>query len=288
MAYLITGERGFIGSVLKKKLEESGVEVVGTSAENIDITQVDCFKKINKKITHVFHLAANVSVPDSWVSPVNFYQTNFLGLLNVLDFCAKHSAKLTFISSYLYGRVTQLPISEDFPTEAMNPYAHSKLLGEHLCDFYAKNFHVDIVVIRPFNIFGTGQSDKFLIPHIVNQALYADEIKVMDLLPRRDYLYVDDLVDALVCTLNSKSSLATYNIGYGTSWSVAEIIDIVQEIAGTNKPVISSKEVRINEINDVVADIQRAKNELGWEPKISFEAGIEKLIQFSMQSSKDS
>jgi len=147
-----------------------------------------------------------------------------------------------------------LPISEDDSAQPNNPYAHSKYLAEQACEFYSKEFGVNAVIIRPFNIYGIGQSDKFLIPHIIKQALEDKEIKVKDLTPRRDYVYLDDLMDVLMLTMESTKKFAVYNIGSGTSFSVEEIISSVQKILGANK-------------------------ELDWSPKTTFPEGIKKVIE---------
>ena len=135
------------------------------------------------------------------------------------------------------------------------------------------------VIIRPFNVYGMGQNEKFLIPYIIRQALEDKEIKVKDLTPRRDYIYLDDLIDALMLTVESTNKFAVYNIGSGISFSVEEIINSVQKIVGTNKKVVSENMVRKNEINDVVADIGRANKELGWSPKTNFYEGMKKVIE---------
>src|SRR6202011_2766469 len=106
----------------------------------------------------------------------------------------------TLVSSYMYGHPERLPIPEDHPLRASNPYSHSKLLAEQITRFYQESFGVPVTIVRPFNLYGPGQSEDFLIPTLIRQALAQDSnaIVVADLTPKRDYIYIDDVVDLLV------------------------------------------------------------------------------------------
>src|SRR5581483_1233335 len=152
------------------------------------------------QIDHVFHLAARTFVPSSWADPAPFYATNVMGTVNVAQLCRSQGASLTFMSSYMYGVPQVIPINEDHPLVAFNPYGHSKLLAEDVCRFYSRQFGINVAVVRPFNIFGPGQGPDFLIPTIIAQALSreASQISIADDRPRRDYLFVEDLVELLL------------------------------------------------------------------------------------------
>ena len=100
-------------------------------------------------VGHVFHLAAKTFVPDSWKNPHAFYQTNVMGAVNVLEHCRRHQASLTLISSYVYGQPQRLPIAEDHPLSAPNPYAHSKILAEEAARFYERSFELSLVIVAP-------------------------------------------------------------------------------------------------------------------------------------------
>ena len=181
------------------------------------------------------HLAAKTFVPESWHDPVSFYQVNVMGTANVLEFCRRQGCPLTLMSSYLYGPPQSQPINEDHPIDPNTPYNHSKALMESLGEFYTARFGLSVTVLRPFNIFGPGQRDEFLIPAIVRQSLdpAVEVIEVADLEPRRDYLYLDDLARAILATLTSTRTHAVYNIGSGRSYSVEQVIQTVQAAAGT-------------------------------------------------------
>ena len=276
---LLTGSSGFIGQALARRLISLGCEVVEFSSKQGDIADQYVLKKIDLTgISHVFHLAARTFVPDSWQNPEGFYHVNINGTLQVLELCRQNNIGLTFVSAYIYGTPKNLPISEEDQVEPNNPYAHSKYLAEQLCEYYAKDFGVRVNIIRPFNVYGKGQNNKFLIPHIIHQAMGSGKIIVKDISPKRDYIYIEDLLDAIILISKYNKGCTTFNIGSGYSVSVGQVIDIVQQIRGTTKEVISEKNVRRNEINDVVADISKANRELNWYPKYSIYHGLEEMI----------
>src|SRR5262249_23823638 len=180
-------------------------------------------------VDHVFHLAARSYVPDSWADPAGFLHTNVTGTARALDYCRANGAHLVFMSSYLYGTPKRLPIREDDPADPGNPYALSKFLAEQVCAFHAATLRVPVTVLRPFNIFGPGQRLEFLIPAIVEQVRRGGEIRVKDLAPRRDFVFVDDVVAALIGAIAKPGGYRVFNIGSGISHSVREVIDAVQK-----------------------------------------------------------
>lgn len=277
---LITGANGFIGTELTSMLKSKGYSILEFNSSDGDIASnnfVEYYKDV--KINHVFHLASQTYVPDSWINPLKFYKTSVLGTGQILELCRHEKIPLTFVSAYLYGQTEVLPIKESSKVNPNNPYAHSKYLAEDMCKFYSEYYDVKVTIARPFNIYGKKQKEMFLIPHIINQALTEDTIKVKDLLPKRDYIYITDLVNGLIKTLETKNKFSVYNFGSGIELSVAEIIKIIQDVIGTNKKVISEKKERSNEIMNVIADIECAKNDFGWMPKFSFKDGIEDTIK---------
>ena len=282
---LVTGSKGFIGKVLTKKLISQGYNVSEFDFDNGDITlksSLDNFKKLN--ISNVFHLAGKTFVPESWSDPWLFYQVNVMGTLTSLDFCRETGARLTYISSYLYGKPDYLPIDELHPVKVYNPYNHSKNVAEDICHFFRDNFHVDVIILRPFNAFGPGQQGQFIIPGIIKQVLdpRIKKIEVMDLRPKRDYIYIDDLVEAIVLSMNAPQGI--YNVGSGYSVSVEEIIKVVFELTGIRKPYFSKDVERPNEIFDLYADITKISKAFHWQPTTSFRNGISGCIQSYMQT----
>ncbi len=152
-------------------------------------------------------------------------------------------------------------------------------MAEELCKFYSEHYKVKVCIIRPFNIYGPAQDERFLIPELIGKFYGSDkEVKVKDLEPKRDYVYISDLVEALVLTLEVKEAFLILNIGSGYSLSVAEITEKIKSISGINKNITSANEKRANEIPDTVADIKLAFEKLGWKPKVSFEEGIGEIL----------
>lgn len=273
---LVTGATGFVGRHLTAALQSQGQVVRSHSSADGDI---GCCSLPMDGVSHVFHLAAKSYIPDSWRDSQSFYQTNVMGTVNVLEHCRRAGAALTLISSYVYGVPQCLPIAEDHPVEATNPYAHTKILAEDAARFYEQQFGVRLVIVRPFNIYGPGQRNSFLIPSIVRQVLDPATvvIRVKDLRPKRDYLYVEDALALFLATLRPGIS-GIYNLGSGRSASVAEVAQLVKDAAGSRKQVVSAEEPRPAEIMDMFADTSRAAKDLGWRPRTSLADGIAAVV----------
>ena len=272
---LVTGANGFIGKALCNRLtNDDKYSVIKFDIDDGDIADYDFS---NCKAKHVCHLAARTFVPQSWEQPYEYYNTNLLGTINILDYCRKNNASMTFISTYMYGAPRYLPIDENHPLEAHSIYNHTKLLAEEVCAFYSKHFDVPVTILRLFNVYGTGQGQDFLIPSIVKQALSNDKIEIMDTIPKRDFVYIDDVIDAICLTIGLEG-FNIYNIGNGVSYSVLDVINNICSAVGEKKQIIDKKQVRPNEVFDVIADISKIKTDLNWEPKTSFEEGIKKTV----------
>jgi nucleoside-diphosphate-sugar epimerase len=277
---LVTGATGFIGSALVTKLESMDFTVIRFSSIDGDIADVNFIEKYaDIKFLHVFHLASKTFVPDSWEDPKSFYKVSILGTINILQLCRIKKIPLTYVSAYLYGVPERLPIKEVHRVKPNNPYAHSKFLAEDLCRFYSDFHKVKVIIARPFNVYGKGQKGNFLIPLIIDQVLHKKAIKVKDLNPKRDYIYVDDLVRGLISTIHSNDKFSIFNFGSGGELSVYEIIQIIQNVAGTNKQIFSEDKERKNEVMSIVADIKKTEKHLNWMPIYSFKDGIEEILK---------
>ncbi len=276
---LVTGASGFLGRTLVHVLRVQGHQVFTLDRKDWDLTGPELFTRSGVHgPDHVFHLAARTFVPDSWVEPSEFMRVNFLGTLNVLENCRQAGASLTFVSAYLYGTPDRLPVREDAPLRPNNPYALSKCVAEEACDFYHRIHGIPVQVVRPFNIYGPDQPVKFLFPSLLSQILGdSGEIVVNDLEPRRDYIHVTDVANGISMTVK-RPGFGVFNLGSGVSVSVQEVLNRMQAMAGTRKPVRSMGARRNNELMDVYADISKAKAELGWTPKITLDQGIAMLL----------
>lgn len=280
MKILITGYSGFIGSYLQKRLESSAHELILADITNgVDICdwkQVAVFDDVDI----IVHLANLSFVPASYENPKRFYETNYLSTLNMLELCRLRNARMIFFSSYIYGHPEYQPIDEQHPVQAFNPYAQTKVICESLCQGYSRDFKVPITIFRPFNIYGVGQNPDFLIPSIIQQAR-TGKITVKDDRPKRDYIHVSDIVEAIVAAIETKQTtddLRTYNLGTGISFSVKEIVDLVRDLFNTEIDYLCTNEFRPNDVMDTVADISKIKNELHWSPAVSIREGLQKML----------
>ncbi len=275
-AILVTGAEGFVGKHLLEALLARGYDVQTHARKDGDISRCQL---PHRNVGHVFHLAAKAFVPDSWTDPRGFYETNVLGTANILEFCRRSNATLTLVSSYVYGPPQALPISESHPLRPFNPYSHSKIMAEQMAVYYHEQFGVQSVVVRPFNLYGPAQPDRFLIPTLIRQAISPDCecICIEDPRPRRDFLYIDDFVDLLLRTVERRS-FEIYNAGSGDSTAIQELVTAIAAITGATKPVRATGVVRRIEVMDVVADISKARRVLNWAPKTRLDEGLKRTI----------
>jgi GDP-4-dehydro-6-deoxy-D-mannose reductase len=274
---LVTGAGGFLGRSLTAALRAAGHHVTAVSRSDGDVSDPATWTRL-PAVDHVFHLAARCRVTESWDEPAAFLQVNVVGTTRALEFCRATGAHLVFASTPVYGRPQRLPVHEDDPAEPNSPYGLSKLLAERACSFCAASMNLPVTVLRIFNLFGPFQSEAFLIPWIVRQALGEKTIRIKDLAPRRDFIFIDDVVAALVGAMADPAGHRVFNIGSGVSYSVQEVIDTIQDLAGTRLPVVSEGTPRPNEILDIYADITRARDVLGWTPAHTLAQGLERVV----------
>ena len=274
---LVTGANGFIGRALVKRLLSLQINALGVSSRDGDISHEETWARFPRSQV-VVHLAAKTSVPASWESAPDFVQTNCLGTAHALTYCRKQGAKLIFISSYMYGNCGAQPISEKARVDTKNPYALTKQFCEELCRMYRENFAVDTRILRPFNVYGPGQGIEFLIPKILYEARTLGRVQVKDLEPRRDFVFVDDLTQAIVNLIHYDGLYFTFNIGTGKSNSALDVINLTQNLLGKSINVVNENIRRPGEIMDSIADISLAKQELDWFPRFSLADGISEMI----------
>jgi len=285
---LITGHNGFIGSALTAVLRERNeLEIVGISrSSNINLVNYKSIADL-PKMDKIVHLAGFVGVMSSWDNAFEAYQNNVIPTLNILKYASIHKTPLVHMSSYVYGTPKYLPIDEKHPVACNNPYAKSKRLAEMLCEAYAVDFGLPVTILRPFNIYGPGQSENSLIPDIIKQVVDKHVIQIKDLRPKRDYLYVDDLVLALVKVIHShQEGLQIYNLGFGKSHSVLEVIDTVVKLLDGKYRINCADEYRPNEIMDCFSNSRKFFEHFDWKPQTNLEEGIIKLLEFEKMRKK--
>lgn len=274
---LVTGAHGFIGGCLVPLLRAAGHRVTAVDLGAGDVADPATWSAFPAADV-VVHLAGQSVVPESWREPETFLRGNVLGALGALGYCRERGSALVFPSTYLYGAPESLPVAEGAPLHPASPYALSKKLAEDACAFYARHFDVPVTVLRPFNVYGPGQSKRFLIPWVVEQVKRGPEIHVLDLEPKRDYIHVDDLAEVMRLVVERPAPFRVLNVGTGESHSVAEVVALLQELAGTDYPVLSTEDRRRVEVLDCRADVSAAARELDWRPRITLREGLRQVL----------
>ncbi|MBI3294158.1 MAG: NAD(P)-dependent oxidoreductase [Deltaproteobacteria bacterium] len=277
---LVTGSEGFIGRALCRRLQAEEFEVHRFSRSlGHQILSEEAFRPFyDKPIGQVVHLAGESFIPTSWETPGPFYAMNTLGTQRVLDFCRRMGSRLIYFSSFVYGAPKYLPIDEEHPIAPLNPYTHSRWLAEELCEFYSQRFSVDSAILRPFNIYGPGQDERFLISQCVGQWKRGERVQVKSLTPRRDYLYLDDLVEATLLVIRNRELSGVFNIGSGQSYSVQEILTTLQELIGPTFTFECVNQERIDEVPETRSSSRLQTTGL-WNPRVSLREGLTRILR---------
>ncbi|MHB1105253.1 MAG: NAD-dependent epimerase/dehydratase family protein [Lutibacter sp.] len=275
---LITGAKGFVGAALLKLLMSKDYDLIETdSTKTNNLCDWEFVKNI-PKVDVIIHLAGKSFVPDSFTNPLSFYNNNIISTLNILEKAKKDGAKVIFFSTYVYGCPEYLPIDEEHKMNPKNPYTQSKIIGEELCKAYNRDFNIPVTIFRPFNIYGASQGVTFFIPTIINQ-LQNKEIHLNDSRPKRDFIYIDDVVAAVEKSINiNENSFNIYNLGTGVSTSVKNVLEMLVKLSNSKAKVVFSEIVRKGEVLDTIADITKIKKELNWHPKVTIEEGLQLCI----------
>lgn len=314
-AVLVTGGCGFIGSHLVEVLLGAGarVRVIGrynsrshrgllSSIENPnlevqlgDVADPWFVRTQTKGIDTVFHLAALIGIPYSYVAPEQYLRTNVHGTLAVLEAARSEGVRRVIhtSTSETYGSAQYVPIDERHPLVAQSPYAATKIAADKLAESYFLSFGLPVATLRPFNTFGPRQSMRAVIPSMMAQALFAPEISVGSLEPVRDMNYVSDTVSAFIGIAESDLSVGgTFNVGSGEGRHIGDILKLVQEATGTHKPVtITEDRIRPSgsEVDRLVCDYSLAASTFGYRPEQDFKQSLEKVRDYLASGSiKDS
>lgn len=282
MRVLITGINGFIGKHLANKLIQRGHIVLGLGRSNGGALNRAIVEKVTRNVEIVIHLAALTSHKDIEENKFEALETNLQGTKNVLDAFSKSKNAHKFLyasSGKVYGRIYRLPISEDHTTNPLGTLGKSKLIAEKLIDFYSGD-QKEFIIFRIFNVYGPGQRKNFLIPTILEQ-LNKKKMVLGDLEAKRDYIYIDDLINAFVLAIEKKGipGVSIYNICTGRSFSASQIVRKISKIKGIDIKIKSNPTlIRKDEEKDEYGSFEKAKNTFGWESKFSIEEGLKKMI----------
>ena len=278
MKIAITGANGFIGKNLIPflKIHKYEIILIDNYIRDKNINVNDSLDII-PDFDFLIHLASKNFVPESFEKPELFFANNINSTLTCLEITRKKKAKFIFISSYVYGTPIYLPIDEMHQVAPANPYSWSKLIGENLCESYFKDFGVPCLIIRPFNIYGNGQNEQFIIPSIINQSK-SGNIILNDPRPKRDFLNIKDFLTAILSIIKCDfNNFEIFNLGYGQSFSIQDIIDIIK-IEMPNVNVQYKNIERKGEVLDTICNANKFRNKFKWEPRINFSNEIIHLL----------
>jgi nucleoside-diphosphate-sugar epimerase len=290
---LITGFTGFLGSnlidVFSKKYKLIGITHKKKSKQKIIQIQKNIrnltINDIPNDIESIIHLAANSDIKFCNENPQKCYQTNVDGTLNMLELSRKLDTKFLFMStSHVYGYSKKLPISENHPTESTSIYATSKLVSEKICESYAKLYGLDIPIIRLFSTYGPFEPNYKVTSEIISQLLVNDTITLGNIYPKRDFVYVGDVIRAMDIIIKKSNGFNIFNVGTGKSYSILEISKMLSKLM--NKKLLlksNSTKIRNNEISNVVADCSKIKK-LGWMPKTTLLDGLKLTLNWHMHN----
>jgi len=305
---LVTGAGGFIGCALVEALVDAGAQVrtflrytsraetgllktlSKTTLNNIehvfgDLRDPDAVERAAEGIDLIFHLGALISIPYSYLHPVEVVQSNVIGALNVLQACRKHGCKLVHTStSEVYGSAQYVPIDEGHPLQGQSPYSASKIGADTLVESFYRSFGVQAVTVRPFNTYGPGQSARAVIPTIITQALAQDEIHLGNLDAKRDFTYVSDTAMGFLKAAQTLGVVGeTFNLGCGAEISIGELANLIIELVGRPvKIVVDQERLRPekSEVTRLLSDNSKAREILGWEPQVGFREGLSRTIDW--------
>ncbi len=312
---LVTGADGFIGSHLVERLVEADARVTALCLYNSfdslgwldrlpqavraqintvrgDVRDAAMIRRLVSRQDTVFHLAALIAIPHSYVAAQSYVDTNVIGTLNVLEAARDHDVRRVVhtSTSEVYGTAITVPISESHPLQGQSPYSASKIGADMLAESFARSHDLPVVILRPFNTFGPRQSERAVIPTILRQALdpQVKSIRVGDLSPIRDFTYVEDTADAFVAagTSNSVSYGVPYNAGSGKAITVKEVVELVLKLTDCTKPVVREIE-RLrptnSEVKELLADVTRFHKATGWKTQVDFVDGVTRTVAWWRQ-----
>lgn len=305
---LVTGSEGFIGSHLIERLVELGADVtalvqynsfnnwawIDTLDKNIknnihvitgDIREYDGMKRIIKGQDVVFHLAALIAIPYSYLSPMAYIRTNVEGTANVLEACREYDVqKIVHTStSETYGTALYVPIDEKHPMQGQSPYSASKIGADKIAESYYRSFNTPIATIRPFNTYGPRQSARAVIPTIISQILSGrTEIKLGSLTPTRDFNYVKDTAEAFIKIAESDKTIGeVINVGSNHEISIGDLVNKIIKLSKRNVSIVCDEDrlrPEKSEVNRLWADNNKIKQLTTWETQYSLDEGLAETI----------
>lgn len=306
---LVTGAGGFIGSQLVERLVAEGASVRAFVRYNSrgdagllrlapkeilqkiqivagDIRDTDAIHKAVEGSQVVFHLGALISIPYSYLHPLEVAEANVMGTLNVLMACNKLKVErlIHTSTSEVYGTALYVPIDEKHPLQGQSPYSASKIGADKLAESFYCAYNLPVVTVRPFNTYGPRQSTRAVIPTIITQALAKSVIRLGNLETTRDFTYVDDTVDGFVKAAETPNVEGkTMNLGTGSEIKIGALVEKIIHLTGSSAQIeVDSSRLRPtdSEVQRLLSNNALAATTIGWTPRNSFDAGLKKTIDW--------
>jgi NAD dependent epimerase/dehydratase len=304
---LVTGAGGFIGSHLVDALVELGADVtafVHYNARNDwgmleeraadhgdrvrvvlgDVTDASSVAAAVQEKEIVFHLAALIGIPYSYVAPGSYVNANVRGTLHVMEAC-RHAPVERVVhtsTSEVYGTAVYSPIDERHPLQAQSPYSASKIGADKIAEAYYCSFGLPVATLRPFNTFGPRQSARAVIPTLITQALTSDRVHLGSLAPVRDLTFVEDTVQAFLRMAEVDDAVGrVIHTGTGRGVTIGELATLVLARVNPDATIVADEErVRPeqSEVMHLVCDPTLAGKVLGWKPRVTLEEGLDRTI----------
>jgi NAD dependent epimerase/dehydratase len=304
---LVTGAGGFIGSHLTEALAERGANVRALVHYNAlglwgwldqsplkdrievvagDIADAGSVRQAMTGREVVFHLAALIAIPYSYVAPTSYVQANIHGTLNVLQAARELGTRriIHTSTSEVYGTARYVPIDENHPLQGQSPYSATKIGADKLAEAFYLSFGVPVVTVRPFNTFGPRQSARAVIPTIITQCLAGEGVRLGNLSPTRDLNYVANTVEGFIKAAESPTAVGrAINLGSGREISIGDLAHLIAHLMGRDIEIIGDEQrVRPvgSEVERLLADNRLAADLLGWTPLVSLEDGLAHTIEW--------
>ena len=305
MRFLVTGGAGFIGSNLVKRLLEKGysIRVLDNFATGLRENLTDFIKdieliegdirdfwtvvKATKGIDYIIHQAALPSIPRSIDNPLTTTEVNINGTLNILEAARFNSVQRIIYasSSSVYGDSPQMPKKEDMKPMPKSPYAITKLAGEEYCMSFYNLYGLETVALRYFNVFGPRQNPTSqysgVIPKFINMLKNKQNPTIFgNGKSSRDFTYIDNVVDATILAVEKEAAVGNIiNIACNKAYTLNDLVEKLNKIMDIKIPPIYRPE-KLGDIKHSLADISKAKNMLGYKPRIDFEEGLKRTIDW--------
>ena len=304
MKILLTGGAGFIGSHLLDRLLPRGDEVVvvddfndyydpevkreNVAGKKVEIVEADVRDTtaleplVARKPDAIVHLAARAGVRPSLEDPVLYSDVNVRGLLGLLELCRKHKVeRFVFASSSsVYGN-GPVPFSEDRDDLApVSPYGATKLIGEHYLQIYSRLHGMKVTCLRFFTAYGPRQRPDMAIHKFARRIDRGEEIPLFGKGDtRRDYTYIDDIIQGVVRAIDTPEEFAVYNLGESRTVKLGELVALLESALG-KKAKIRREPEQPGDVRETYADISRARDRLGYAPKVPIEEGLRRFVEW--------